>query len=393
MVAQAMSQVLGVQVLPDTTKTFWELGGTSLMAMTLDGALQAATGGAARIGIAKMMQDGSVAGMARLIDESLGAAGTTVRKESSLDRDSDKQQDADARQAVVRNHAKGDGVCARDSRTRRTVRDLEAAARGDQLHGRRSAGEKEWRQRRGRLLCGVRQLVGLHSALRTKSFFMQRGKHVLQEIGWKNDEFDWQWTAVESEAEASAALSSDAKRGWDLESGVGVVRVRATSVGGSAMVAVWMHHIVGDEWSMDVLRQDFKIAASGGVELQSSKQLWEFAEWEWELLQREGEAMSAWWRQHLQGCKALRLEGMMTESSAHDARVKMVSCKIAPSVADKAKAAAQAAGVSLFAVWQGVFAAWAHRNMEEKSLTTTCWWSDRTAGATWRSFSGRWGTC
>jgi hypothetical protein len=94
MVAQAMSQVLGVQVLPDTTKTFWELGGTSLMAMTLDGALQAATGVRA-IGIAKMMQDGSVAGMAKLIDEWLGAAGTAVQEESSLG-DSDKQQDADA---------------------------------------------------------------------------------------------------------------------------------------------------------------------------------------------------------------------------------------------------------------------------------------------------------
>jgi hypothetical protein len=58
---------------------------------------------------------------------------------------------------------------------------------------------------------------------------MQRGKTVLQEMGWRDDEFDWQWTAVESEAEARAALSSDAIAGWDLESGVGVVRVRASS--------------------------------------------------------------------------------------------------------------------------------------------------------------------
>jgi hypothetical protein len=39
-----MSQVLGQHVSPNTSKTFWELGGTSLMAMALDGALQAADG-------------------------------------------------------------------------------------------------------------------------------------------------------------------------------------------------------------------------------------------------------------------------------------------------------------------------------------------------------------
>jgi hypothetical protein len=66
-VARAMSQVLGHHVSPFTTNTFWELGGTSLMAMTLDSALQAATG--VRVGIAKMLQDGSVDGLAKFISE------------------------------------------------------------------------------------------------------------------------------------------------------------------------------------------------------------------------------------------------------------------------------------------------------------------------------------
>jgi hypothetical protein len=58
-----------------------------------------------------------------------------------------------------------------------------------------------WRERVGAndeadCWAALRQLVGLHSALRTKSFFMQRGKNVLQEIGWRDDEFDWQWTLL-----------------------------------------------------------------------------------------------------------------------------------------------------------------------------------------------------
>jgi len=65
-VARAMSQVLSRSVSASTDESFWELGGTSLMAMTLDGVLQATTG-APPIGIAKIMQDGSVAGIARLI--------------------------------------------------------------------------------------------------------------------------------------------------------------------------------------------------------------------------------------------------------------------------------------------------------------------------------------
>jgi hypothetical protein len=127
--------------------------------------------------------------------------------------------------------------------------------------------------------------------------------------------------------------------------------------------------LVMDEYSFKLLCVDIKSCASSDPGSDPGhKMSLEFADWEWELLQRDGKAMSAWWRQHLKGCKALKLQEAMTavtdEFSA--ARAKSASCMIAWSVAEKIGAAARAAGVSLFAVWQGLFAAWAHRHMDEQ---------------------------
>ena len=66
----AMAKVLGMssdQVRNSSNKTFWELGGTSLMAMKLDGELQQQTG--VRVGIATMMRDGSVEGIVKAVQE------------------------------------------------------------------------------------------------------------------------------------------------------------------------------------------------------------------------------------------------------------------------------------------------------------------------------------
>jgi hypothetical protein len=90
--------------------------------------------------------------------------------------------------------------------------------------------------------------------------------------------------------------------------------------------------------------------------------------WEWELLQRDGDGMREWWRQHLKGCKAIRLEGMLNygDVEKEGQRSKMASCQIVQPVAEEVGRAAQAAGVSLFAVWQGLFVAWASRQMEDE---------------------------
>jgi hypothetical protein len=44
--------------------------------------------------------------------------------------------------------------------------------------------------------------------------------------------------------------------------------------------------------------------------------MWEFGEWEAEVLEREGDAMREWWRDHLRGTRALQLKGMEESSNS-----------------------------------------------------------------------------
>ena len=74
-VRDLMKQVPGRNVEDSDSRSFWELGGTSLMAMTLDGLIQRETG--VRVGMARMMQDGSLEGMSRQIERE-SARGTIV---------------------------------------------------------------------------------------------------------------------------------------------------------------------------------------------------------------------------------------------------------------------------------------------------------------------------
>ena len=101
-VGDLMKEVLGGRKMSMTAKAgrFWELGGTSLMAMTLDGLIQRETG--VRIGMARMMQDGSLEGMSRQIererkrndsggkdDEAGKMTGTTAMPTRAMTRESD----------------------------------------------------------------------------------------------------------------------------------------------------------------------------------------------------------------------------------------------------------------------------------------------------------------
>jgi acyl-coenzyme A synthetase/AMP-(fatty) acid ligase/acyl carrier protein len=348
MVAQAMSHALGVQVLPDTTKTFWELGGTSLMAMTLDGALQAATG--VRIGIAKMMQDGSVVGLAKFIDERRPR--TTQDAESNAARPQQRQQEQQQHLNLLV-HQQRSTLFARVSagqeglyviwKQRPEATNYTVVFETAMLD---TSKEECWE--------ALRRLVQVHSALRTKSF-MQRGKTLLQEVGCRSDEFDWRWSQISSEDEAVLWLSHESHRAWDLESGEagGMLRARGSS---DRRLRVWMHHVLGDEWSMRVMQDDMR--QPGEDATSRSLQMWEFAEWEWGLLQRDGEAMSAWWREHLRGCKALRLHGMDGGSERRQNLCRRVGAKIAETLlaADDASCTSSrcvaVCGVArLFAVW------------------------------------------
>ena len=73
-----MERVLGRAVPAGSGATFWELGGTSLKAMMLDGWLQREYG--VGMGMGRLMQDGSAAGICREVMERrpAGMATTTT---------------------------------------------------------------------------------------------------------------------------------------------------------------------------------------------------------------------------------------------------------------------------------------------------------------------------
>ena len=114
---------------------------------------------------------------------------------------------------------------------------------------------------------------------------------MLQEIGWKHDDFDWVWVDTATEDELYSLMLMESLQSWNLESGArgGVMRARMTSRG---VLHVWMHHIVSDEWSMRVMEEDL-LGNASSRSVVAALEMWEFAEWEWELLQRECESMAS----------------------------------------------------------------------------------------------------
>lgn len=163
----------------------------------------------------------------------------------------------------------------------------------------------------------------------------------------------WEWNAAATSGVA-ACESEDGRR----------------REGREHVLLLVMHHPISDEWSTWMLWDDVWALYEGSVEQmkEATGQDWEFAEWEASVLEREGEALREWWRRHLAGTRALQLEGMAEARRRRERGERVrgwrVAVRIPERVRERVAAAARAAGVTAFAVWQGVFAAWAWRHME-----------------------------
>ena len=312
-----------VRVVGGCDKSFWELGGTSLMAMSLDGMLQSETG--VKIGMGRMMRDGTVEGMASAIDEALGEKRRTrgdshpnvAKEETKVDND-------DVKTRFGRVTAGQEGLYV----IWKQAPDAVNYTTELRLEGMEIGGET--------MKSALERVMRRHSALRTRRL-LQGGSLVLQEIG---GEVELEWS---SNDEDDCCLGLMA---WDLESGSGL-RVRGWKK------AVYMHHVMTDEWSMGVVKREM---CSSGKNTSSRVvgQMWEFAEWEWEMLERDGDEMRRWWRRHLRGTRAVKME-------ASAARHGGMAVRVSDGLKSKVMAASRMAGVTEFAVWQGLFAVWIAR--------------------------------
>ena len=101
------------------------------------------------------------------------------------------------------------------------------------------------------------------------------------------------------------------------------------------------------------------------ISIQQSSQFWEFCQWESTILEKEGESFKKWWKNHLRGTKALQLKGM-NENQNSNGWSKSVSIRIPIKIKQNVQEASSKSNVTLFAVWQGMFAIWCWKMMDVK---------------------------
>jgi non-ribosomal peptide synthetase component F len=325
-VRTVMERVLG-RAVGSASASFWELGGTSLMAMNLDALLQETFG--KRVGMAQLMRDGSSEGIAAWLE----------LKEQTAEAECKSRGGRAGKGATIGRVTAGQEGLFVIWKQDPSATNYVVAGRVPHVAGLSSAEVER----------AVVNTVARHGALQTKRF-LYAGAMLLQEVG---AEVSWEWWgAVEREEEGWAGVRAVGRTAFNLESGEvgGVLRVRSWE--GETWVVV--HHILVDEWSMRVVEGELRAELRGeAVEAKTEvEDCFGFAEWEREVLEERGEELRAWWRAHLEGARAVRLEG---EGGASASR----GWRVGERQRSRVEEAARGAGVTQFAVWQGLFAVWA----------------------------------
>jgi acyl-coenzyme A synthetase/AMP-(fatty) acid ligase len=359
-VEEAFREVLGQQHKHSGKDlSFWELGGTSLMGMALDGVLQRKTG--VKVGIGRLMRDGTVEGIAKFIQEHEAQISLSQRPERLIP--ATQARCSPAQPSFCRATAGQEGLYV-IWRTDPLATNYNMLTTVPCPTSDGSAIER-----------GLHSVTAMHAALRTRRVSEFNGT-VLLEMRGAPAKTCLDVANVDSEADAKLlewmeGLSSS----WDLERGDGLMRATAvlwrgagqTEATAAALMLV-MHHIIGDEWSMQVVEQDLHRAWTqneaphvDSIRANSTLEMWDVAELEAQLLQERGDEMRTWWRRHLEGARVTRVPQKSATFAAGARRSKSVIREIPEGPRKRVQEAGRRAGVSVFAVWQGLFAWWQWR--------------------------------
>jgi non-ribosomal peptide synthetase component F len=329
-------------------QSMWELGASSITALLFDDAVFQACG--KRIGLARMMRDGTLQGIKNWLSVS-----------ETLEKSSENQEFEDPMVVplpTILLHRVTHGqeglfvVWKSDPSATNYTMMTSVPCSGQDVTG---------------IERGVWAVADAHAALRTRRACELFGRSVVVEVGRSGGRQQQVEVAeVRDVAEAKFLEWMEGRStSWDLEAGEGLMRVKvaAWDEWQSAAVMLLMHHMIGDEWSMQIVEDDLQKAWSGQwgvvdalVPTARSLEMWEVAEEEAQMLQERGEEMRKWWRRHLAGAKA---SVMPTSSETMVGKLsKSVVRAIPDRVRRRVEEAGQRVGVSVFAVWQGVFAWW-----------------------------------
>jgi acyl-coenzyme A synthetase/AMP-(fatty) acid ligase/NRPS condensation-like uncharacterized protein len=332
-VREAFGEVLGRMKVDGWKGSFWELGGTSLMAMALDAALQRKTG--VKVGIGRLMRDGSVAGIAETIkgewrETAMGGAARLL-EERAAEKQQERQQQQETRSPLFWASASQAGLYV--------AWKMEESPKNAYTVS--QVFEAEERLDEGRLARAVAGLRRVHETLRTR--FCEADGRVMQVVEAEEASGGGAGLEVveaEDRVEQELVARELARHAFDLRQGplLRVVLVRCAPAAAAAAAAesckdvlvFVMPHICYDHGSEKRLFGDLvKLykEEKTAKELRGTS-MREFVAWEERVLAERGPVLEAYWKRALGGAKLNRIPGTKSCGAREEAaRVESIRWK------------------------------------------------------------------
>ncbi|MBW8873687.1 MAG: amino acid adenylation domain-containing protein [Acidobacteria bacterium] len=176
-----------------------------------------------------------------------------------------------------------------------------------------------------------------------------------------------------SDAEVHVRLHAEAFRPFDLAAGplLRAVLLRRGDRGGEAFLALAVHHVAADFWSMAVLARELGALVAGETLPPLAALYTDFARWQEQMLESPaGERLWEHWRERLAGTPQLDLP---TDRSRRPAQTLRGGSRTLPPSLERAEAVHRLAAthgctpfVALLAAWQAVLSRW---TSQEEFLT------------------------
>ena len=336
-VEKIFSEILGKKIEKGRESNFLEEGGTSLMMMKLVGRVEEEFG--VRMEMRRLMRDSSIGRVVEEIREGKGK-GEDIEIEIEKEKESDKRKEEST---IYCRTTEGQAGLYFIWKMDKEATDYTVPM---VMVNEKEEGER-WEVVRMRRV--IEMMVEVHSALRTIRFQMMGNGIVVQEIDWKIEIDYEEW---KEEDKVMKKAKEEMEKGWDLEGEEKLMRVRI----GKRIVLILFHHIIMDEWSGEVMREQMNELYYGKLkmkELGVEGQYYEFCEWEGRILEKEGKELGEWWSKNVKGLK----EEEIIEEGKRGIE-KSYGMRIPKEIRKEMERKSKEEGVTIFSIYQMMYGMW-----------------------------------